>query len=231
MIDSVRRNPPDDDWLPRHPLPVAIVCVLAFAALAWISGTAAGTGIDRFLVTQLQSAGEELMPAGPAWLREAARDLTSIGSISVLMLATASVCGWLVVLGRWRNATLVLVTVVTGVVCSFLLKLGFSQPRPNLLSAVPQVFTSSFPSSHAMSSLIVYLTLAVTLIRGLNAPPLRLYWLILALLASLMAGLSRVYLGVHWPSDVLAGWLAGLAWLMLCAMVFQRFTPAWLHSG
>lgn len=231
MIDSEPSDRSDGAWLPRHPLPVALACMVCFAALAWVSGTGMGAGADRYLLMLLQSAGEEMQPAGTAWMREAARDLTAIGSISALVLATVSICGWLAVQGRWRNATLLAVTVTGGVACSFLLKLGFSQPRPDLIGTAPQVFTSSFPSSHAMSSLVVYLALAVALVREVKAHRMRRYWLVMAIVASFVAGISRVYLGVHWPSDVVAGWLAGVAWLMLCAMGIQRFAPSWLRRG
>jgi undecaprenyl-diphosphatase len=230
-MESTPSDRSADHWLPRRPLPIAFAGVLGLAALAWLSGTATGADFDRFLLTLLQGTGEEMMPAGPAWLREAARDLTAIGSISALLLATASVCGWLLVQGRWRNATLVAVTVAGGIACSFALKLGFGQPRPDLVGTAPLVFTSSFPSSHAMSSLIVYLTLAATLVRDMKTHRMRRYWLVMAVLASFIAGLSRVYLGVHWPSDVLAGWLAGATWLMLCAIAYTRLTPSWLRSG
>ncbi|QOC21453.1 phosphatase PAP2 family protein [Wenzhouxiangella sp. AB-CW3] len=181
----------------RHPALLALAAMAAFTLIAWLANTAPGAAIDLHVLTALQSINGTTTPLGPDWLNEAGRDLTALGSISMLVLATALVTGWL-------------------------LKWGFSQSRPDLLSDATRVFTSSFPSSHAMSSLVTFLALASVLGRQVSKAHTRRYLLIAALLLSLLSGLSRLYLGVHWPSDVLGGWVAGAAWLLLAEWLRQR---------
>lgn len=195
---------------------------IGFIALAWWSGSAWGQQLDQVILRALLYTGEPARPLGPDWMREAGRDLTALGSISVLVFMSLSVSGWLALKRRWRSVTVLLLTIVPGVLLSFGLKMLFSQPRPDLLPDVTRTFTSSFPSSHAMASLIVYLALAAVIAQQPGARALRGYLLLIALAASLIAGFSRLYLSVHWPSDVLAGWMAGLAWLALVALVLQR---------
>jgi undecaprenyl-diphosphatase len=108
---------------------------------------------------------------------------------------------------------------------STLLKMGFDRPRPDLVPHGALVYTASFPSGHATLSAVVYLTLGALLARVQPRLVLKLYLLGLAILLTVMVGVSRVYLGVHWPTDVLAGWAVGAAWALLCwatALWLQR---------
>ena len=143
------------------------------------------------------------------------------GGVGVLTLLTLAVCGFLLMQGRRRATALVLASVVGGVVLSSLLKLGFDRPRPDLVPHGSLVYTASFPSGHAMMAAVVYLTLGALLARVQSERRLQVYLLALAVLTTVAVGISRVYLGVHWPSDVLAGWTAGAAWALAC----------WLAAG
>ena len=126
-------------------------------------------------------------------------------------------------LARQRGAArLVAVSVGGGTALSSLLKLGFARPRPDLVPHAVEVYTASFPSGHAMLSAVTYLTLAALLARVQPRRRLRIYVLALAVLTSLLVGASRVYLGVHWPSDVAAGWCVGAAWALLCWLAALR---------
>lgn len=205
-----------------------LIAVVLFLLLAWVKGTSAGESFDRAVLSALQNQGESVVPLGPAWLREAFRDLTALGSISVLALATLIGVAWLLLSGFWRISLLTAAVIAGGAAMSFLLKGYFSQPRPDLLSEPTQVFTSSFPSSHAMASLVTWMTLAWLLALGRCDRTARGYLLGTAVLITLVAGCSRLYLGVHWPSDVLAGWAAGLAWLSLCGWALQGRLAIWL---
>src|SRR5690606_21025420 len=153
----------------------------------------------------------------------AMRDLTALGSFSVLGLMVIAVLGYLLLTGKRVMALLVLVSVIGGTLVSSVLKELFSRPRPSLEHAA-EVFTASFPSGHALISTVTYLTLGALLARVQASARLRVYIIGIAVLLSLVIGLSRLYLGVHYPTDVLAGWCLGAAWAGLCLAA-----AAWLQ--
>lgn len=180
-------------------------------------------GFDQWLVTWLRAADEGRQPLGPAWLRTFFIEITHLGGTVSLGLATAIVAGLLAFERRYRPALLVLVAVLGGTVLSSALKLGLDRPRPDLVPHLVDVVSPSFPSGHAMLSTVVYLTLGLLLARFEFARPgTRLYVVGSALALVLLIGASRVYLGVHWPSDVLAGWCLGAAWAIGCLLAADR---------
>jgi undecaprenyl-diphosphatase len=125
---------------------------------------------------------------------------------------------------RKRNAAvLVAAAVGGGLLLSALFKAGFDRPRPDLVSHLSQVYTTSFPSGHSMMSAVAYLTLGALLAQLHKGRAVQAFILAVAILITVLVGLSRVYLGVHWPTDVLAGWAAGAAWACLCWLVAQWF--------
>ncbi|MGZ3459067.1 MAG: phosphatase PAP2 family protein [Archangium sp.] len=158
-------------------------------------------------------------PVGPRWLAESARDVTSLGSVAVLALVVCAVSGFLVLVRRWRTLALVVGSTVGGGVVSSLLKHLFARPRPSVVPHLTWVLSESFPSGHAMLSAIVYLTLGALLAQLTERRWLKAYLLGVALLLTLLIGLTRVYLGVHYPTDVLGGWMAGLGWALLMALL------------
>ncbi len=202
---------------------------LVFVALAWLTTTGFGEASNKALIGVFHTGDEPRQLIGPEWMHEAARDMTALGSISMIVLSTVAVAIWLLLQGQWRTATLMATSVAGGTLASFLLKRGFDHPRPDLLEGGTQVFTSSFPSSHAMASLVCFASLALALGFARARPRALNAWLFsMAAGVSLIAGLSRVYLGVHWPMDVLAGWAAGLAWIALCLLVTRSLFTSWL---
>lgn len=154
-------------------------------------------------------------PIGPAWFEEAVRDVTSLGSFSILGLITIVVVVTLLLNGRRRTGWYLTFCVIGGTILSTALKALFDRPRPDL-PALTQVFTSSFPSGHATVSAVVFLTIGVLLAEASDRRRLRLFYLGVAVFLTLVVGLSRIYLGVHYPTDVIAGWLLGSAWATLC---------------
>jgi undecaprenyl-diphosphatase len=162
------------------------------------------------------------MPIGPDWIVEVGRDLTAVGGVAVLLLATLAVAGFLLLDRKLAAMGFVLAAVASGLVVSSLLKACFARPRPDVVPHLSLVYTSSFPSGHSMMSAIVYLTLGALLARTTTRRPLRFYFLAVALLLTGLVGASRVYMGVHYPTDVLAGWAAGLVWATLCWLVARR---------
>ena len=116
---------------------------------------------------------------------------------------------------------LVLIAVVGGQVLSTTLKYFIDRPRPMIVPHLSQVYTTSFPSGHSMMSAVVYLTLG-SLLGSSSAARAQVLLLSVAMLLTFLVGVSRVYMGVHWPTDVLAGWTAGLVWAILCWLVARQ---------
>jgi undecaprenyl-diphosphatase len=176
--------------------------------------------LDRYLLLLFRSEGDPSDPLGPEWLEEVMRDLTALGSVVVLVGATLAVVGYLALAGKYRAAMFVVIAIGSGMTLSFAIKHGFERPRPDLVPHAARVFTASFPSAHSTMSATAFLTLGALLARVQAERRLRVYVVLLALLLTIGVGVSRVYLGVHWPSDVLAGWALGGSWALLCWVVF-----------
>jgi undecaprenyl-diphosphatase len=181
--------------------------------------------LDERLLLAFRNPADRSDPIGPPWVEESMRDFTALGGAGVLFLLTASVIVYLVIQRRLRAALLIGLAVIGGMVLSQLLKSAFDRPRPDLVPHGSYVYFASFPSGHSMLSAATYLTLGALLARLQKKRRLKLYVLLLAAAVTVLVGISRVYLGVHWPTDVLAGWAAGAVWAALCGL-----TMWWLQS-
>jgi undecaprenyl-diphosphatase len=171
---------------------------------------------DNRILTFLRHRDNPATPIGPAWLGKMSHEITSLGSWPVVLLITAIVAGATFLAGRRRAGLWMLVTVFSGTLVMAALKMLFSRPRPDIVPHLEIVTTTSFPSGHSMLSAIVYLTLGAMLAQILTGHRLKIYSLLIASGLTFIVGISRVFLGVHYPTDVLAGWAAGLAWALLC---------------
>jgi undecaprenyl-diphosphatase len=158
-------------------------------------------------------------PLGPAWATSAVRDLTSLGSSVVLVLVTVLIMGFLLLRGSYRIAALLTASVAGGALINLVLKNAFNRARPAEALHLVGVHSSSFPSGHAMAASIFYLTIGALLARMAKRRREKVYLILASMLFTFLVGFSRVYLGVHYPSDVLAGWAAGTAWALLCWFV------------
>ena len=156
---------------------------------------------------------------GPPWVEEVGRDITALGGVAVLSLITLIVVGFLLMIRMYGAMWLVIVAVAGGLTVSSILKHLVDRPRPQLVQHRAYVLTTSFPSGHSMMSAVAYLTLGSLLARLVKRRRLKLYFLLVAMLLTFLIGVSRVYMGVHYPTDVLAGWTAGLVWAILCWLV------------
>ncbi|MBK1660741.1 phosphatase PAP2 family protein [Paracraurococcus ruber] len=183
-------------------------------------------GFDQAILLALRQPGAPDQPIGPAWLTLSIREVTALGSIPVLFLLTLLALGYLVLDRRWRAAALLLVSLPGGLLVNTLLKDAFGRPRPDLVARLAEVQTASFPSGHAMLSAIGFLTLGALLAAGARRRRHRAYILTMAALLTLLVGASRVWLGVHWPTDVLAGWCLGAAWAMACWLALRKWRGA-----
>ncbi|QPC95788.1 phosphatase PAP2 family protein [Mesorhizobium sp. INR15] len=173
------------------------------------------TGFDMAVVMALRSGGNPADPIGPAWVEEMGRDVTALGSFAFLGFVFVATVGYLLLMRQRALALLMSVAVLGGVIISTALKMGFDRPRPDIPHAA-RVFTASFPSGHATLSTITFLTLGALLTRVNTQPRIKTYFVALTVFLTVMVGLSRIYLGVHYPTDVLAGWCVGAAWAILC---------------
>jgi undecaprenyl-diphosphatase len=172
----------------------------------------------------MRTPGRPTDPVGPPWFEEAVRDVTSLGSTTIVVLITATVAGFLAMSGTRHAAVLMVASVSSGGLLMSFLKQVFGRTRPDLVAHSARVFTESFPSGHATLSAITYLTLGALLARVQTRRTLKAYSLGVAITLTALVGVSRVYLGVHWPTDVLAGWCLGAAWAIGCWLV-----AAWLQ--
>ena len=190
-------------------------------------GVAGGepTALDRRVTLALRSSADPSRPVGPAWVQEAARDVTSLGSIIVVVITTSAVAGYLFLGHRPGVAWLMLLAVGGGIALNNSLKLVFARQRPNVVTSPARVFTTSFPSGHATLSAIAYLTIGALLSRASPSTAVSLYLMLLAVFLTVIIGFSRIYLGVHYPTDVLAGWCIGAAWAVFCWVLM-----AWLQN-
>lgn len=155
-------------------------------------------------------------PIGPSWFEAMMSDLTSMGGYTVLTFLSLVAIGYLLLVHKRASALLVAASGFGATLLNQVLKAGFDRPRPDLVSHLAEVHSLSFPSGHAMLSAVIYLTLGALLARTQSSPALKGYILVVAMLLTGLVGVSRVYLGVHWPTDVLAGWCLGGAWALFC---------------
>lgn len=199
--------------------------VLTFAELAGDVLEGDTRAFDETVLLALRNPADKTDPLGPPWLEIALQDVTSLGGNTVVTMMTIFALGFLLVVGKKGAALLVLVCIGGGAALSTFLKMGFARPRPDLVAHLVEVQSASFPSGHAMLSAVTYLTLGALLARVQARRRVRAYLLGVAVLLTVTIGISRIYLGVHWPTDVLAGWCLGAAWAMLCwmaALFLQR---------
>lgn len=221
------RRPEFRNWLePKVLSSVAVAAGALWAFLEIAEDVIDGEhkSLDIAILMAMRSPTNPLAPLGPPWFQELARDITALGSPGVLVLVVIAALGFLVLSGNRRTAAFLLASTSGGTVLSVLLKHFIGRPRPDLVPHATQVFTASFPSGHAMLATVVYLTVSALLVRFLPNRALQLYLMAIAVTLCALIGISRIYLGVHWPSDVLGGWAAGASWALACWLV------AWFYQ-
>lgn len=212
-------------WLGDHD-PMVLASLLVVVASTWAFVELADevlegntVAFDTWVVRALRQTDDVSNPLGPKWLEEAARDMTALGGWAVLSLMTAAVAGYLWLDDKHGAMWSVVAATVTGTLLAYALKYGFGRPRPDFVPHLSHVYTTSFPSGHSLMAAVVYLTLGSLLAAVLHKRSLKVYVICVALGLALVVGLSRIYMGVHYPTDVLAGWSLGLAWALLCRYV------------
>ena len=206
----------------RHP-PWTIVTVIATAlagGVLWLLGWAVGEvgegelrfPFDRAILLWARGGVAHGPPPGPPLLTQTMLDITALGGVTVLILVTALVAGFLIASRHWLTLALVLAGTISGSLVVSMVKAIVGRVRPTVTDHLVQVYDASFPSGHAANSACVYLTLALLLLQITKGRAVKRYILVVTMLLVTAIGVSRVYLGVHWPSDVLAGWTFGALW-------------------
>ncbi len=180
--------------------------------------------VDQAILLALRSPTDPTDPLGPPWFEEIMRDLTALGGIAVLSLLTLSAALYLAMARRRRLMWLLLIVAVGSIGLNALLKAGFDRPRPDLVPRGMMVYHASFPSGHAMTAASIYLTLGILVARIQTQRRHAILVMATAIIVTVLVGISRVYLAVHWPSDVLAGWIVGSVWAIACYLAYW-----WLH--
>jgi undecaprenyl-diphosphatase len=198
---------------------VILLALFGFFKISEELGEGELAHLDESLLHALRVPGQPDRPIGPAWLIEAARDITALGGRTMLVAVTLFAIGYLVFERKYGAMWLVAVATVGGGVLSTGMKQFFDRGRPELVPHLVAVSSPSFPSGHSLLAAVLYLTLGALLARFAVGRRTKIYLLTVALCATLVIGSSRVYLGVHYPSDVLAGWCAGLGWALTCWLV------------
>lgn len=220
------------DFFNRMEFPVLLAGILIAGGLwglfelAEIARDPVTHDLDARILLAFREPGDPANPIGSANVEGWMRDMTALGGTAVLVLLTALVILYLLMAGKWQIALFVLAAVGGGQIVSTLLKLGIDRPRPDLVPHLMLETSRSFPSGHAMMSAVTYLTLGSLLARVVKERRLKIFFLTVAVLLTFIVGVSRIYLGVHWPSDVLAGWCAGFAW----AMIWWLIARWWLKN-
>jgi undecaprenyl-diphosphatase len=193
------------------------LCVVFFVAIALLARGEA-TQFDREVLLAMRT---ESGPVGPAWLLEAARSVTALGGHTVLAILVLLVAVYLLLSRDNVTAGFVVIAAATGTTINTLLKALFDRARPDFVTHLTDVVTASFPSGHAALSAIVYLTLGALLAGTHRSIVFRIYFIGVAIFLVILIGLSRIYLGVHYPTDVLAGWCFGTAWALVCWLILK----------
>jgi undecaprenyl-diphosphatase len=181
---------------------IAVVLLIGLAIGHW------PFAFDRAIIVGLRDWG------GPSWLPKVAADVTALGGGVILTIVVLLATGLLAVQRLWLSAAATLAASISGGLVVSLVKTEVARPRPDLVDHLVQVSNMSFPSGHSANSAIVYLTLAGLASQVTVSAAARRYILVMAIIMVGAIGCSRVYLGVHWPSDVLAGWSFGTLWAL-----------------
>ena len=198
-------------------LAIVTLGIMTFVEIADDMTEADGQAFDRMVLHWMQPVAGQ--PRGPWWLHEGAADITSLGGISVLTLFAIVAIGILLILRKRLSAVLLIVGLIGGVALSEGLKALFERARPPAAYQAVETLNASFPSGHALLSTVFYLTVAVMMTRAFPKRRLKAYVLGVGMVFALMIGLTRIYLGAHWASDVMAGWCVGAAWAMALWLV------------
>lgn len=171
---------------------------------------------DTSILKITRNPDDPAITQGPVWLPGVVRDITALGSGAVLAIVVLAVTLYLLLIKKYNAAVLVLGATIGGTILVSVIKMIIGRARPDVVPALMTETSLSFPSGHAAMSAVVYLSLAALLARMEFSYKIKIYIMSVALLLTFMIGLTRIFLGVHYPTDVLGGWTIGIAWATFC---------------
>lgn len=177
--------------------------------------------VDEAILLALRDPNNHALAIGPSWMEPVMHDISALGGVAIVSLMLLAVSGLLLLERKYRMMVFMASATIGGTVGMLLLKSFFQRPRPDVVPHLTDITQTSFPSGHSMVSAVVYLTLAVLLAKSTTSRKLKAYFLFLGITTTVLVGFSRVYLGVHYPTDVLAGWCAGAAWASVCYLIAE----------
>jgi undecaprenyl-diphosphatase len=220
MTDCTAHRPTETPSLgrridPRHALIAAGLCWLGFALMVIMVESGHGTAFDAAGLEIWREKPRLDIPHGPVWLLEAVRDFTALGGALLRDLFALGAIVALLFLRLRREAALFGATILTGLLAELGLKALVGRPRPTIVPHLMEAGGTSFPSGHSFNSAVVYIAMALTFAAMSTRRSVR--WTIIgsAVALTLLVALSRVWLGVHYPTDAIAGWLGGAGWAFL----------------
>ncbi len=218
---------------PRRAIPLAVAALAfgVFAAIAAAVSDGLTQGADAWGLLAFRNPVDLAHPLGPAWLQASGRDFTGLGSNGVMAALVLAGSG-LLAFARRRPAALFLATSFLGALAlDTAIKHWVGRPRPELVPHAARVFTASFPSGHATVSSAACLAAALLLLRARTEPAYRMFALVVTVAFVAVIGASRLYLGLHWPTDVVAGWALGVSWTSVCWAIIMSRQPSGNFGG
>ncbi|HWE99181.1 MAG TPA: phosphatase PAP2 family protein [Caulobacteraceae bacterium] len=209
-----------------------LVVIAAIAAGVWALLSLGGEvregetgGWDRAVIQALRAPGHPHLPIGPRWLQDVMRDITALGGTTWTILATLLVFAALTFHGLWRRGVMLLAVVGLAQLADELLKGAYGRVRPDFAPPGTFVYAQSFPSGHSTSSAALWMSLAMIAASFERREEAKIFWFVVAGVIVVAVGFSRVFLGVHWPTDVLAGWTLGTCWALAGWLVWRLLAP------
>lgn len=215
---------------PSHALAAAAFCWLGFALIAWLVHNGRAADIDSTGLILWRNS-QDLTPRGPAWLGEAVRDITALGGVVLRIMFSIAAVVALIYLRLRREALVLVGTLLSGLLVEMAIKLLVGRPRPQIVPHLMEAGGMSFPSGHSFNASLGFIAVALAFATFSHARSVR--WTIIgaSVLASMLVAWSRVWLGVHFPTDVIAGWLGGAGWAFLGEALLQRPAQAITHQA
>lgn len=206
----------------RVPLAALTLGVLAFLLLTALVMADTTHAFDHRVLSWLHVPGEPVAPVFSAWLVDPMTDITALGGYTALTLLTLGAALHYALLGRYVMSVAVILAIASSGLVTHVLKLGIDRMRPELVDHLTHSANASFPSGHALQATVAFLIIGALAAQAQQNPRIKALILASAALLIFLVGISRVYLGVHWPTDVLAGWCLGTAWAGLWWLVLRR---------